>query len=186
MMQRAKVDSNEAIRGIIKIQSRQQCMFTYNLPGYRLPCQTLTRIKENMIMKKISLKYISICLSICLLTTALLPWLPSAAHANGPSYSMRQFYKLPEAEKSGSDRILLYNREDLVAWIAIWRRDAILPTRPLILPIIFTCLIIALNIRRIPIRPGSMIEIPANVLRIMMKRRSSFTREPVTPSVRLR
>ena len=52
-------------------------------------------------MKKISLKYISICLSICLLTTALLPWLPSAAHANGPSYSMRQFYKLPEAEKSG-------------------------------------------------------------------------------------
>lgn len=27
---------------------------------------------------------------------------------------MRQFYKLPEAEKSGSDRILLYNREDLV------------------------------------------------------------------------
>lgn len=65
-------------------------------------------------MKKISLKYISICLSICLLTTALLPWLPSAAHANGPPYSMRQFYKLPEAEKSGSDRILLYNREDLV------------------------------------------------------------------------
>lgn len=114
MMQRAKVDNNEAIRGIIKIQSRQQCMFTYNLPATGFPCQTLTRTKENMIMKKISLKYISICLSICLLTTALLPWLPSAAHANGPSYSMRQFYKLPEAEKSGSDRILLYNREDLV------------------------------------------------------------------------
>lgn len=53
-------------------------------------------------------------MSICLLITALLPWLPSAAHANGPSYSMRQFYKLPEAEKSASDRILLYNREDLV------------------------------------------------------------------------
>lgn len=114
MMQGAKVDSNGAIRGIIKIQSRQQCMFTYNLPATGFPCQTLTRTKENMIMKKISLKYISICLSICLLTTALLPWLPSAAHANGPSYSMRQFYKLPEAEKSGSDRILLYNREDLV------------------------------------------------------------------------
>lgn len=114
MMQRAKVDNNEAIRGIIKIQSRQQCMFTYNLPATGFPCQTLTRIKENMIMKKISLKYISICLNICLLTTALFPWLPSAAHANGPSYSMRQFYKLPEAEKSGSDRILLYNREDLV------------------------------------------------------------------------
>lgn len=114
MMQGAKVDNNEAIRGIIKIQSRQQCMFTYNLPATGFPCQTLTRIKENMIMKKISLKYISICLSICLLTTALLPWLPSAAHANGPSYSMRQFYKLPKAEKSGSDRILLYNREDLV------------------------------------------------------------------------
>lgn len=89
-------------------------MFTYNLPATGFPCQTLTRIKENMIMKKISLKYISICLNICLLTTALFPWLPSAAHANGPSYSMRQFYKLPEAEKSGSDRILLYNREDLV------------------------------------------------------------------------
>lgn len=73
MMQGAKADSNEAIRGIIKIQSRQQCMFTYNLPATGFPCQTLTRIKENMIMKKISLKYISICLSICLLTTALVP-----------------------------------------------------------------------------------------------------------------
>ena len=31
MMQGAKADSNEAIRGIIKIQSRQQCMFTYKL-----------------------------------------------------------------------------------------------------------------------------------------------------------
>ena len=35
--------SNGAIRGIIKIQNRQQCMFTYNLPATGLPRQTPTR-----------------------------------------------------------------------------------------------------------------------------------------------